>query len=122
MNGSASVPRTRPFPLRVVGFILFVFYFLRALVLANLQLAKTVLFEKRENLAPGFLDYPVEGLSRLEILVLSHCITLTPGTTTVEISPDFTRLTLHALDARDPDAVTRDIRNQLEAPILRWTR
>lgn len=122
MTASASAPRTRPFPLRVVGFVLFVFYFLRALVLANLQLAKTVLFEKRENLAPGFLDYPVEGLSKLEIFVLSHCITLTPGTTTVEIAPDFSRLTLHALDARDPEAVKMDIQRQLEAPILMWTR
>jgi multisubunit Na+/H+ antiporter MnhE subunit len=105
-----------------LGFFLFVLYFLRALILANLQLAKTILFERREDLAPGFLTYPVEQLSKLEILVLSHCITLTPGTTTVEISPDFTRLTLHALDARDAGATLRGIRLGLEAPILRWTR
>lgn len=122
MNSSASSPRRRPILLRVLGFILFVPYFLRALVLANLQLAKTILFEKREDLAPGFLTYPVGQLSKLEILALSHCITLTPGTTTVEISPDFTRLTVHALDARDPEATLSGIRNELEAPILRWTR
>jgi multisubunit Na+/H+ antiporter MnhE subunit len=80
------------------------------------------LFQRREDLAPGFLTYPVERLSKLEILVLSHCITLTPGTTTVEISPDFTRLVLHALDARDAEATLRGIRDELEAPILRWTR
>src|SRR5690606_33372573 len=95
VNAHDTSPRKRPLPLRIAGFFLFLGYFLRALVLANLQLARTVLFTKRQDLTPGFLTYPVEGLSRLEILLLSHCITLPPGTTTVEISPDFTRLTLH---------------------------
>lgn len=122
MSSSASSPRRRPFVLRVIGFVLFVLYFLRALVLANLLLTKTILFEKREDLAPGFLTYPVGHLSKFEILLLSHCITLTPGTTTVEISPDFTRLVLHALYARDPEATVIGIRSDLERPLLRWTR
>lgn len=122
MSASTSNARKRSLVSQALGFFLFVLAFLRALVLANLQLAKSVLFEKRENLSPGFLTYPVENLSKLEILVLSHCITLTPGTTTVEISADFTRLTLHALDARDPEATVNSIREELEGPILRWTR
>ncbi|WP_437782400.1 Na+/H+ antiporter subunit E [Sorangium sp. So ce1097] len=122
MSSPAPSPRRRPFPLRALGFVLFIFYFLRALVVANLQLARCILFERRNDLAPGFLTYPVEQLSKLEIFVLSHCITLTPGTTTVEVSRDFTRLTLHALDARDAEATLRGIRDELEAPILRWTR
>lgn len=122
MSAESSSPRKRPLPLRLVGFFVFVLYFLRALVLANLQLARTILLAKPEDLAPGFLTYPVDGLSKLEIFVLSHCITLTPGTTTVDISPDFTSLTLHALDARDPEATANGIRDELETPILRWTR
>lgn len=115
-------PRRRTFPQRVLGFFAFVTRFLHALVLANLRLARTILFEKRETLAPGFLVYPVEGLSKLEILVLSHCITLTPGTTTVEVSSDFTQLVLHALDARNPEKTMQEIRTGLEAPLLRWSR
>lgn len=122
MKASTSSPHRRSTLQRVLGFFLFVLFFLRALVLANLRLAKTILFEKRENLAPGFLSYPVERLSKLEIFVLSHCITLTPGTTTVEIASDFTRLTLHALDAREPEATLSGIKEELEVPILRWTR
>lgn len=122
MSASPPSPRRRPAALRALGFVVFLLYFARALVLANLQLAKAVLFQRREDMTPGFLGYPVEGLSKLEILVLSHCITLTPGTTTVELSPDFTRLVIHAFDARDPEATVRDIRRELEAPILRWTR
>lgn len=122
MTASPSPSPRRPLPLRAAGFLLFLAYFLRALIVANLQLARTILLVKREDLAPGFLDYPVQGLSKLEILVLSHLITLTPGTTTVEVSADFTRLVLHALDARSPEATREEIRATLQTPILWWTR
>lgn len=122
MSASTVASQKRSLVARAVGLFLFVLAFLRALVLANLQLAKTILFVKREDLYPGFLTYPVEHLSKLEILVLSHCITLTPGTTTVEISDDFKTLTLHALDARDPEGTVKGIQEELERPILRWTR
>jgi len=121
-SSPSSSPNRRSVLLRVLGFLLFLLYFLRAFIFANLQLAKTILFEKRESLTPDFLSYPVEHLSKFEILLLTHCISLTPGTTTVEISPDFKRLTLHALDAKDPEATLRSIRDELEAPILGWTR
>jgi len=122
MSASTVASQKRSLVSRAVGLFLFVLAFLRALVLANLQLAKTILFVKREDLSPGFVTYPVEHLSKLEILVLSHCITLTPGTTTVEVSADFKTLTLHALDARDPEGTVKSIQDELERPILRWTR
>lgn len=122
MSSTVSSLRKRPFPVRVVGFLVFLLHFLRALVLANLQMAAVVLFKKNADLHPGFIDYPTEGLTKLEILVLSHCITLTPGTTSVEVSPDFTRLTVHALDARDAAGIVDGIRADFERPIQGWTR
>lgn len=107
---------------RVVGFLLFIVHFTRELVMANIAIAKSVLFQKTTDLAPGFLIYPLKGLSRFEILVLTHSITLTPGTASVMISDDFTELTVHAFDARDPDAVRASIKTGLETPLLAWTR
>jgi multisubunit Na+/H+ antiporter MnhE subunit len=109
-------------PARVVGFLMFIVHFTRELVMANIAIAKSVLFQKNTDLAPGFLIYPLKGLSRFEILVLTHSITLTPGTASVMISEDFTELTVHAFDARDPDAVCASIKNGLETPLLAWTR
>ena len=100
----------------------FVLHFARELVLANFAVAKTVLFQRREELAPGFLDYDLRGLRPFEIVVLTHCITLTPGTASVEVSEDNATLVVHALDARDPDATRRSIKADLEAPLLAWTR
>lgn len=122
MSSTVATPRKRALPLRVVGFLVFLFYFFRALVLSNIQLAAVVLFKKREDIVPGFLTYPIEGLTKLEVLVLTHCITLTPGTTSVEISPDFTTLTVHALDASDVEGIVEGIRNDFEIPIQRWSR
>jgi multisubunit Na+/H+ antiporter MnhE subunit len=102
--------------------LLFAGHFIRELVLANIAVAKAVLFHKNSDLAPGFLSYPLTGLSRFEILVLTHSITLTPGTASVEISDDFSELTVHAFDARDPDAVRASIKAGLETPLLAWTR
>ena len=122
MTSQAPVSRL-PRPIaRAVGFVLFLFAFLHALIKANLQLAAVVLFKNREDLNPGLLVYRVKGLSRFEIFILAQCITLTPGTAAVEISRDYHRLMIHALDMGDPEAVCADIRRTLEAPILRWTR
>ncbi len=122
MKYTASAPRRRPLPLRLWGFALFIFYFFRALLLANIDLAKVVLTEKRKRIVPGFISYQVDHLSKLEILVLSHCITLTPGSATIEIAPDFSYLTLHVLDTLTSDALVKSIQNDLEAPILKWSR
>jgi multicomponent Na+:H+ antiporter subunit E len=112
----------RPLPLRALGLAAFGFHFTRELVLANIAVAKSVLFQPLAALAPDFIDYPIEGLTEFEILVLTHCITLTPGTTSVEVSADRATLVLHALDARDPQGVRDGIKKTLEAPILAWTR
>lgn len=107
---------------RVLHFFVFIACFLRALVAANLEIAKHVLFTKTRDLAPGFIDYPLDDLSDFEVIVLSHCITLTPGTTSVELSRQDRRILVHAFDARDPEGTVADIKRQLEAPLLRWTR
>lgn len=118
---SAS-PRRRPLPLRIVNCFLFALHILREMLVANLQLAKSVLFEPIAKLEPGFITYPLEGLSRFEIFFLAHCITLTPGSTAVEISPDFRQLRVHAFGTGDPESAVAAIKRDIEIPLLRWTR
>lgn len=121
MSASAVISK-RPWPLRAAGFIVFLCVFTRELVLANIAVAKSVLLQGVDELTPGFVRYPTEGLTEFEIVALSHCITLTPGTTSVEVSEDLKTLLVHALDARDPQGVCDGIKKTLEKPILAWTR
>lgn len=107
---------------RAWGFLRFLLVFTGEFLKSNLAVARTVLFEAKETLHPDFIRYDLTGLRLGEILLLSHCITLTPGTTSVEISPDHKTLVIHALDARDPDSLCRGIDTRLRAAILAFTR
>lgn len=107
---------------RTAAFARFVVIFLREFLAANLQLLRIVLFTPRVRLRPGFVAYDVSGLRPHEILVLSHCITLTPGSTSVDLSEDGRTLVVHALEVGDPAAVRRGIDAGLRAPLLAFTR
>lgn len=114
--GSANYVR------RVLAFFRFLAVFLREFVRANLAVAMTVLFGSRDSIHPNFITLDVEGMKRFEILILSYCITLTPGTTSVEVEDDFKTLIVHALDAKDPDKVRQQINRSLRNGILKFTR
>jgi multicomponent Na+:H+ antiporter subunit E len=107
---------------RVLGFFVFCGVFTRELVLANLILARAVLFRPLRDIRAGFITVPVAGLRPLEIYLLAQCITLTPGTTTVEVAEDGTELLIHAFDATDPQAVRDGIDRTLKKAILGFTR
>jgi multicomponent Na+:H+ antiporter subunit E len=96
--------------------------FAREFVVASWQLARAALFRSMDTLSPRIISYDVGGLTQFEILLLSHCISLTPGTTTVDISPDLTTFTLHVLDCKDTNAVRAAIDSTLKRGILAFTR
>lgn len=118
----SAVLETSDYPRRALALVRFVAGFLVEFLRANLNVAALVLFRSRDALHPGFVEYPVDGLRRGEILVLGYCITLTPGTTMVQISEDFRTLSIHALDAGDPAALCRAVDTRLKEPLLRLTR
>lgn len=107
---------------RCLAGVRFAFIFVREFVTANISVAATVLFRSAESLHPNFLTYDVAGMQPGEILLLSYCITLTPGTTTVQISDDFNHLVVHALDANQPDLIRERIDRNLKEPIIRFMR
>lgn len=107
---------------RLVAFGTFLLVFSRELIVSNLQLAWIVLTRPVASLSPQIFTYSVEGLKPLEILLLSHAISLTPGTATVDVEDGFRTLRLHTIDSRDLDATRRAIRDNLERRILAFTR
>ncbi|MBL9195504.1 MAG: Na+/H+ antiporter subunit E [Opitutaceae bacterium] len=95
--------------------------FLREFLLSSWQLTSLVISRRLERLQPTMLRYDITGLTRMEALLLSHCISLTPGTTTVDIDPDFRSFILHVIDGR-PEQVRKSIDETLRAGILAFTR
>jgi multisubunit Na+/H+ antiporter MnhE subunit len=100
----------------------FLLIFTREFIVANAKVIWTVLFRSKRSLHPNFLTYDVAGLTRPEILLLSYCISLTPGTTTVVVTEDYRTLIIHALDADTPDEIRASIDRTLKRGILSFTR
>jgi multicomponent Na+:H+ antiporter subunit E len=107
---------------RVWAFFAFLLVFTREFVQSNVVIAKAALLRRVEDIHPNFITYDVSGMELWEIFLLSQCITLTPGTTTVDLIDDGNTLIVHAFDADDPDEVRQAIDQTLKYAILRFSR
>jgi multicomponent Na+:H+ antiporter subunit E len=105
-----------------LNFARFLVAFAVAFVKSNWTLAKAVLGKSKQSIQPAFVDYEVAHLNSGELFLLAHCITLTPGTTSVHVTHDRKTLVVHAFDGANPNDVRDSIRVELETPILRFTR
>ena len=99
----------------------FALYFLKLLVLSNLQVARIVL-------RPGFHESPrivrldVAELTPAQTTTLASVITLTPGTLSLDVSEDGHWLYVHCLIGHDRDAIERDlaeIKQRLKSEVFR---
>jgi multicomponent Na+:H+ antiporter subunit E len=107
---------------RLYWFIRWCFVFAKALAKANLDVVKLVLAPTM-TIRPGFIEVPMEAETDFEITSLANAITLTPGTITVHVDRARRTILVHALHVGDdPEAVRLDVRETLEANILKWTR
>ncbi len=68
---------------------------------------------------PLFLRMSYGAMSPRGAAVLGSLITLTPGTTTLDIDPERKELLLHMLDGSDPAGAVAGIRRHFERPLLR---
>jgi multicomponent Na+:H+ antiporter subunit E len=102
---------------RLLRFIGFFFFFVLELLLANLRVAYEVL-------TPGFqmraaiIAIPLDAESDLEITVLANLITLTPGTLSLDVSPDRKTLYIHAMHVDDVEQFRRDIKQRMERRVI----
>jgi multicomponent Na+:H+ antiporter subunit E len=94
----------------------------RDLVLSSVQVARAVLMPG-ETTAPRFCVVRLTAArSGTEITIVANYITLTPGTLTVDVSPDRSALLVHSLLAGgESDTVCDDIRD-IETKVTRVTR
>lgn len=72
----------------------------------------------RPVLRAGLFAFPLRLQRDGEIALLANLITLTPGTLSVDVSPDKRILYIHAIDCADPEAARKAIRDGFEQAIL----
>ncbi|TNF60048.1 MAG: hypothetical protein EP306_09615 [Burkholderiales bacterium] len=96
--------------------------FLRALVVSGLQTVGVILragLGSRQPPAAAFLRVRFAPMSEQGAALLGCMVTLTPGTTTIDIDMEKRELLLHVLDASDTDAVLDGIRREFEPGLVR---
>lgn len=102
---------------KVPRLIAFAGYYLWELLKSNAIIAYDVL-TPTHHMKPGVLAIPLEAKTDLEITVLANLITMTPGTLSLDVSPDRKTLYVHAMYIKDPEAVRFDIKENLERRVL----
>jgi multicomponent Na+:H+ antiporter subunit E len=94
--------------LKVWHLLSFVFYFVRILIKANIQIAIEVLTPIHYQ-SPRIIRYDVSGLTDVQITTLANAISLTPGTLSMDISEDRHWLYIHSMYAADRAAAEAEI-------------
>ncbi|TVR43580.1 MAG: Na+/H+ antiporter subunit E [Planctomycetota bacterium] len=79
-------------------------------------------FTPTNHYKPRILRVPVKGDTDLELAFLASCITLTPGTTALDVTDDRSALIVHAMYAADAEAIRRQISHDLEPRLLNVMR
>lgn len=66
------------------------------------------------RLRPAILAVPLDVRSPAGITLFADMVTLTPGTTSLDVSADCRTLYVHCLDVTDPAAAVADMKQALE--------
>ncbi len=99
----------------------FIGFYLWEVVASSLRVAADIV-RPRPRISPGFIMVPLEARTDLEILLVTNLISFTPGTFSVQLSPDNRQLCVHTMYAADADALARSIRRNLERRVLEVLR
>jgi len=105
-------------PRRIFFMIWYLFVFIGALIMSNLDVARRVLTPSLP-INPGIVKFKTKLTTNFSKMVLANSITLTPGTLTVDIIDD--TLYIHWIDVKttDPEKAFKEIAEQFEKILLK---
>jgi len=102
--------------IKLLRMFAFLGFFAREVLVSNLRLIVDIL-GPRERLHPGLVDIPLDLDSDRQRWILATCITMTPGTLSLDLSDDGSVLHLHTLHAENPAALVADIKERFETRV-----
>lgn len=106
---------------RVIKILALCLLFAKELILSNVEIVKLV-YKPKLTFEPGIFAYPLTVKKDWEITLLANLITLTPGTLSIAISNDQTKIYIHAMDIDDIDESINSIKNTFEKAIMEVTK
>lgn len=93
-------------------------FFIRQLALANVEMARVIIFQKKEDIQPGVVAIPLDTKTDVGIMILGNLITLTPGTLTLDVSDDKKVMYVHTLELEDIPTFRRSIKDGFERHVI----
>jgi multicomponent Na+:H+ antiporter subunit E len=106
---------------RVIGLVSYAFYFTKEVLLSNIRIALVALSPNARQAKGRFVAYNIQDLTTMEILILSHCLNLTPGTIVAKRSYASCEIVMHTFPGGDAKLVRASV-SQMKQRILRFTR
>lgn len=104
------------FLIRVFRFIIFVFYYLKELIVSSLYVAWDIITPK-DLMKPGIVEVPVDLKSETAVIAFANLISMTPGSLTMDMSPDKKKIYVHAMYLYDKQEFIDKMKNELEHKI-----
>lgn len=105
----------RPQGFRLGNMIRYSVIVLWDILVANVEVARIVLFVPTSRLKPAWIVVPLDLKHPEAITVLAGTITLTPGTVSADLSDEGHSLLVHVLHTDDPDGEVSKIKSRYEA-------
>ncbi|SEA37452.1 MULTISPECIES: Na+/H+ antiporter subunit E [unclassified Paenibacillus] len=106
---------------RVWAIIKLIALLFKELVRASIEVIRQIVKPKLD-IRPGIFTYQTQLSSDWEVTLLCLLISLTPGSLPLEISGNQRKLFIHALDIKDEQKMSDDIKNTFEKAIMEVTR
>ncbi|MDA0301149.1 MAG: Na+/H+ antiporter subunit E [Chloroflexi bacterium] len=116
------VPGLPHYTRRGTAIVALLAYTLMEIVLANLRVTRDLIWPK--NIRPALISFETRAEGDLELTLLAALVTITPGTTVVDVSADERRFLVHYtnLPTGGPDAARAEIRDGFERRVLEVLR
>ncbi|WP_075602123.1 Na+/H+ antiporter subunit E [Saccharicrinis aurantiacus] len=96
--------------LRILHLILFIPYYFLMLLQSNWTIAKTILSPQFNFDPPGIVAVNIDLKSNTGILTLVNLITMTPGTLSIDLSDDKSKLYVHAMHVKNRESFVSEIK------------
>ncbi len=102
--------------IRIGRFVFFIFYYLKELVLSSLYVAWDIITPK-DLFTPGIVEVPLDLKTDTAIIAFANLVSMTPGSLTMDLSPDKKKLYVHAMYLTDKQEFIDKMKNELEERI-----
>jgi multicomponent Na+:H+ antiporter subunit E len=102
--------------LRIGRAILFIFYYMKELVMSSLYVAWDII-TPTDLFTPGIVEVPIDLKTDTAIIAFANLVSMTPGSLTMDLSEDKKKLYVHAMYLGDKQDFIDKMKNELEEKI-----